>query len=44
VSGLTNQGWDLNVFDTVTFNQKHYGNGLNNLTATVADTTGLPCP
>ncbi len=43
IGGLTNQGWETTVLDTHTGTYKAYRNVLNTLTATIADTTGLPC-
>jgi hypothetical protein len=44
ISGLTNQGWTVNVLDTSTGHTKTYSNRLNHLTSTTADTGALICP
>ncbi len=44
IGGLTNQGWGVEVVDTLTGNHKGYLNNNGTTTVTVADTTALPCP
>jgi subtilisin family serine protease len=44
ISGLTNQGWTVRIRDIKTGATQTYGNQLNKLTATTADTGALPCP
>jgi hypothetical protein len=44
IGGLTNQGWAVNILDTMTGRSKSYSNGLNHLTSTTADTQALACP
>jgi hypothetical protein len=43
VSGLTNQGWQVNVRDTQTGATKTYSNTQGNLSETFADTTAFDC-
>jgi hypothetical protein len=44
ISGLTDQGWQVNILDTQTGNSVSYSNDIGTLTPTTADTTALPCP
>jgi hypothetical protein len=44
VSGLTNQGWTVQVRDTQTGATKTYNNPVNQLSTTFADTAAFDCP
>ena len=44
VSGLTNQGYVLEVRDSVTGDIKVYENPLGSYPQTVGDTAAFPCP
>ena len=44
ISGLTDQGWTVNILDTQTGASAVYQNSLNHLSSTVADTATLRCP
>jgi hypothetical protein len=44
ISGLTDQGWTVNILDTQTGATATYSNNLGHLSSTVADTGTLRCP